>query len=185
MKTIPALLLLAGLAAGSQASAASLNLFTATPQVTGSSVVITVQGSGFADQTSGGDFGLTFDANALSLVSVVVADPPFDISFIDSSPSLLTRVDVFKSTTGAVGPDFDVATITFDVLPGFGSDTLLKLQPSLVGWFKPDAITAYNVTYGSLELTAVPAPGALWLLATGVGALVARRRFHGAIPRGR
>jgi hypothetical protein len=163
------------LAVGSQAYAASLNLVTDTPQVTGSSVVVTVQGSGFTNQTSGGDFGLTFDANALSLLNVVVANPPFDTSFVDSSPSLLTRVDVFKSTTGTVGPAFDVATITFNVLPGFGSGTTLQLQSSLVGWFEPDATTPYDVSYGALQLTAVPAPGALWLLATGIGALGIRR----------
>lgn len=180
MKILSAVFLLSALAMGSQASAASLNLFTATPQVSGPTVVIAVQGSGFTNLTSGGDFGLTFDPAALSLVDVVVANPPFDTASIDSSPSLLARVDVFKSTTGFAGPDFDVATITFNVLPGFGTGTSLQLQSSLVGWLEPDAVTAYDVSYGGLQLTAVPAPGALWLLATGVGVLVARRQLRAA-----
>ncbi|MBL8201971.1 MAG: PEP-CTERM sorting domain-containing protein [Chromatiales bacterium] len=180
MKILSAVILLSALVVGSQASAASLSLFTSTPQVSGPTVTVTVQAAGFTNLTSGGDFSLAFDAAALSLVGVDVPNPPFDTITVDSSPSALNRVDVFKSSTGYVGPSFDVATITFNILPGFGTGTALQLQSSFVGWFEPDATTAYDVTYGGLQLTAVPAPGALWLLATGVGALVARRQLRGA-----
>ncbi|MEZ5565188.1 MAG: PEP-CTERM sorting domain-containing protein [Gammaproteobacteria bacterium] len=179
------------MAAGS-ASAASLDICGVTVlestctsgvirALPGQSISIQISGSGFNNQTSGGDFQINFDPNAFTLTNFVVTNPPFDTSAIndtDVATGTINRVDVFKSTTGNVGPTFNVATLTFDVksLGNTGSNAdMISLAGSLVGWFEPDAITAYDVSYGSLQVSAVPAPAAVWLLATGIGGLVVRR----------
>lgn len=185
-------LLLVSLLAIGNAGAASLDMCGVTvlqPTCTsgliqalpGQSISIQISGSGFTNQTSGGDFQLHFDSNAFTLTSLVITNPPFDTSAIndtDVASGTINRIDVFKSTTGNVGPAFSVATLTFDVkgLGGIGSEAnRISLASSLVGWFEPDAITAYDLSYGSLQVGAVPAPAAVWLLATGIAGRVARR----------
>jgi hypothetical protein len=163
-----------------QANAASLQLSTLTPVTSvGQVLTVTVQGREFLEQTYGGDFKLNFDANALQFVSLVASDPPFDTSSIDTSSSgsgLINRVDVFRFAGGPVGPDFDVATLTFNVLAGIGTGTTLQLGSSLVGWFDPDAVNSYAVAYGGLSVTTgVPLPAALWLFVPAL-ALLPRRR---------
>lgn len=189
MKTISAIALMSSLAigsllAGTPASAASLTLVTVTPGTPGQ-VWLKVQGSGFGNATGGGDFAVSFDGSKLQFDSGA-ADPVFDTVIIPASGSPSPfRVDVFRSAIGNVGTggtQFDVATLKFNLLPGFiAGTTTVQLAESLVGWFDPDATTPYAVDYGNLQVAAVPAPGALWLLATGVGALVARRQLKAAV----
>ena len=209
MKTLSALLLASSLAIAAQAGAASLTIVTSTPQVAvGQTVTFMVQGSGFTDLTSGGDFSVSWNPSALQFVGPVViapvaaSNPPpsaaaqFDTLSVDTTSSaqgLLKRLDIFKASgsdpnntanpTGSIGPDLSVVNLSFLVLDGLLS---LPNRTSVVqvgadqttfalGWFKPDAITSYALTYGSASVSAVPAPPAVWLLATGVAGLVARR----------
>jgi hypothetical protein len=195
MKTISAIALMSSLAigsliAGNPASAASLTLVTATPDTPGQ-VWLTIKGSGFDNATGGGDVQVTFVGTDLQFAGGT-AGALFDtFAILDSGSQPATlgtpspiRVDVFRSAAGNVGTggtEFDVATLKFNVLPGFiAGTTTVELAQSLVGWFQPDATTQYAVDYGSLQVAAVPAPGALWLLATGVGVLVARRQLKAA-----
>ena len=182
-RTIPALAALAALLIGANAPAASLSIITSTPQrAPGQVLTVTIQGAGFDAATSGGDFSVIFDGAALQFVSGTFL-APFDTISIPSTPGASSpiRVDVFRSQSGDVGTGgvlFDVATIDFNVLAGLGAGTTLQLGPDSVfnlGWFDPGVNTQYNVSYGSLGISAVPAPPALWLLGTAVAGLVVRR----------
>ena len=185
------LVALGALLVGANASAASLSLVANPPTsltnpavlAPGQSVLtVTVQGSGFGAGTTGGDFNLAFTGSALQFVSGVPSFW-FDTAVFTSGGQPATlgssspiRADFFRSFPGDVGSGgalFDIATFTFNVLPGFSGSTTLQLSSSLVGWFDPTGSDPYTVTYGNLQV--VPAPPAIWLLATAVGGLAARR----------
>lgn len=192
IRKMPALAALAALLISANASAASLALVTTTPQLSPGQTVltVTVQGFGFVSTTSGGDFSIAFDGAALQFVSGAV-NAPFDtIAFHNSSlqPATLgtpspIRVDVLRLADGYVGAGgvlFDVATLNFNILGGFGAGTTVQLGPDTflgLGWSNPsfDPITVDYATAGSLQISPVPAPPALWLLGTAVGGLVVRR----------
>ncbi len=210
------LLTLVALLAGANASAASLNIATATPNVTvGQTVTFSVTGSGFTDLTNGGDFSISWNPVALQFVGPVVLAPtpasnPFpsrelgfdtlSVTTASAAQGTLTRLDVFKASqscdpitdtsaicqanpSGAIGPDLNIVNVSFLVLSGLlglpNQTAIVSLGADqtqfALGWFKPDASTNYALTYGNASLQVVPAPPAIWLLATAVGGLAARR----------
>lgn len=164
------------------ASAATLSVAPSVSNVgPGGNVVVTISGSEFTNLTYGGDFSVNWNPSVLSFVSVTVSDPPWDTSSVNSSSTgtgLLNRVDVFKFIGAPAGPSFDVAQLTFNVIGNVGTSSAINLTSSIAGWFQPDALTAYSVTYGSATVNVVPVPPAAFLFPIGFAAAArwARRR---------
>jgi len=145
----------------------------------GSLVGVQVYGADFPLGTDGGDFTLHWSAN-LEYVSLVVADPPWDVSAYDDSSAAIGTidfVDVFSTsdTPGAGGVPFAVATLTLRAVSEGAAS--VAIAPSLVGWSL--AGESIDVGYGpdaQLAITAAPAPSVATLVALGLGALLLARR---------
>lgn len=168
------------------AHAASLSVSPSSQDViSGSTVTITVTGSGFTNATNGGDFSVNWDPAVLRYVSTTIIDPPWDTSSItptDVETGLLNRVDVFNFSgdpVGASGASFDIAQLTFDVIGGAGTSSDIGITASLLGWFEPDGLTPYTVDYGlgSVQVQAVPIPAAGLLFPVGPVCLAAVSRW--------
>jgi hypothetical protein len=153
------------------ASAASLTLTQGA--TTSSSVTVLLEGSGFEFNTFGGDFKLTWDPATLEQVTSVSAGPFNSFSGATSSSQTVLSV----SAPNPVGPSFGILSTTFNILAPASPNFILQLspKPSGTGWFQPDGVTPYAVSYGSLTVATVPAPPALWLLGTGLAGLSGRR----------
>jgi hypothetical protein len=192
-RKLPLLVALATLLGVANASAgiitaANLSWTPATSSgAVGDLLVFTVFGSGFSTGTSGGDFAVEWDPAHLAFVSLENAEPLIFDSFSSDlslvSSGLIARVDVFKNSAGTVS-DFDIATLTMQVLAGLASvdSTTLKVvavpPPLGVGWFEAGGTNPFDVTYGTAQASAttvIPAPPAAWLLLTAIGGLAARR----------
>ncbi|MEN8762128.1 MAG: VPLPA-CTERM sorting domain-containing protein [Thiogranum sp.] len=163
------------------AEAATVSLIPgSTLTSVGATVTLSIEGSGFTDNTDGGTFTTTWDPAILQLASFTIANPPWDVSFVtDSDPNdgLLDSVFLATSPIGGAGPDFLIGTLTFDVV-GDGS-TLVSMtdDPLFGGWVAPGAVPI-AVTYQGATVSTVPVPAAVWLFGSGLLGLVgiARRK---------
>lgn len=83
------------------AEAATVSLIPgATQSSVGATVTLSIEGSGFTGNADGGAFHATWDATILQLVSVSIASPPWDLSFVtDSDPNDGLLDSVFVATS--------------------------------------------------------------------------------------
>ena len=136
----------------------------------------------FTDAVDAGDFSISWDATVLQYAGIVVADPPWDTSFIGESQVASGLVDlVFLGNSGAALTDFPILTISFNVIGADGTSTTVDMFEGefSTGWSAPGGIQV-PVTYidGQVTVSPVPVPAAVWLMASGLLGLVgvARRR---------
>ncbi|OAI11818.1 hypothetical protein A1507_19670 [Methylomonas koyamae] len=168
----------AGLMASSFASqAATIGFIPDSASVTtGGTIQIKLVGSDFSNGTFGGGLSVAWDASLLSLQSFDTSVFPGDLGLadvgvdtvIDNNAGKLENLSVASFFQGAPDASFDIAVLTFK---GLASGTSL-LQASL-GQFSSgfDNIwTDYNndviglqFAPASLNVAAVPLPGAAWL----------------------
>ena len=140
-----------------------------------STIEILIAGSGFDANADGGDFNVSWDSGVLSFVDITIADPPWDTTFLDTGSAAAGFIDsVFLGTSplGGVGPEFEIATLSFDVVGAAGSNTTITLADALVGWFAPGA-NSIDVSYDELKITVVPLPGAAVLFGAALLAMTA------------
>ena len=136
----------------------------------------------FTDAVDAGDFSISWDATVLEYTGIVVADPPWDTPFIDdsSAPAGLVEI-IFLGTSGPAVTNFDILTISFNVIGADGDSTTVDMFEGAfsTGWSAPGGIQV-PVDYidGQVTVSPVPVPAAVWLMASGLLGLVgvARRR---------
>ena len=163
---------------------------TATPNI-GENFSLTVSGSGFPD-TVGATLKIFFDSAKVALRSptlgtgvVLAAGSPFTggIAYSGTNPFVSGNIiSVLAPTVGTLpSGTFDAFVMNFTALVNFGllspSSLYIELRDDQgdFSWTDATTFSAIPVTYTQATLGAVPAPAAVWLLATGVVALAGRR----------
>ena len=155
------------------ASAATVSVGSYTQQL-GDTFDVSIIGTGFDTLTNGGDFTLAFDPAILQASAAPVDTAVWEFAGLSTITSGLITFSVASFSDR--GPDFNIATVTFNAI-GLGLSALdLEGDP----WAAPGGI-AIDVTYldGSASVSPVPLPAAAWLLLSAVGAVGAfgvRRR---------
>jgi len=159
---------------------ASTVSFVSSPTVNvGQTFSLDLVGTGFTDIIDGGGVSLSFDASVLQVNSVTVDTGVWDFfddpGSIDNTGGNVTEIQ-FASFFGATG-DFAIATIEF-FAAGAGTSALglteSILNPFGSGGFPLDPPVTFLT--GSVTVTAVPLPAALWLMLSGLGVLGALRK---------
>ncbi len=177
LKAITALAVL-GLTAG-QSMAATVGLTEVNPIDTNGAPTIDLQlvGTDFAAPgVDGGNFTFSWDPAVLQYTATTVASPPWDADAIVSDGNAASGVVDFVFTTytpsGGLFPNFDIATISFNVIGAVGSSTSITFADSAFGGFVSPGAVPVAVTYvnGLVNVTAsaVPVPAAVWLFGTGL-----------------
>ncbi len=173
MKTTLSLGLAALLVLGTgAASAATVSVGSYTQQL-GDTFDVSIIGSGFDSLTNGGDFTLAFDPAILQATAAPVDTAVWE--FGNPSGTIIPGLISFSvASFSDRGPDFPIATVTFNAI-GLGLSALdLEGDP----WAAPGGV-AIDVTYVDGSVSPVPLPAAAWLLLSAVGAVGAfgvRRR---------
>ena len=145
-------------------------------------IVISDLGDGVAPSLAQWDFDVTYDDTILDFVSVA-----FGTELSLNSPSTTTTLDGVQfvgltemSNDSAAtliadqAPAFVMATLTFDTI-GTGT-TLLGIDLFALKDTNDDALIRTFGPTGSAKVTVTPEPGALLLVALGIGGAVAWRR---------
>lgn len=147
--------------------------FATSPTVNlGATFTLDLIGTGFAGGTDGGGVNVAFDASVLNVLSVSL-DPIWDVwadtGTIDNSGGSITGIDF--STFSSMPSDFTIGSIQFQAI-GAGASGLSLTESFGIGGFalsgEPQTVSFLD---GSISVTAVPLPAALWLMLSGLTAL--------------
>lgn len=179
------------IATTSMTQAATVNVVPSTNviDVSGDFSVL-VSGTNFPE-TGGATLGLRFNPNVVKVSGIFLATgSPFDFippSVIDNVTGEVPFISVFAPLMGTLpSGSFDAFYIAFySVAIGAANISLIE-GGVLQGWTGADLSLISGITYNQANVTVtqstVPLPAAVWLLLSGLGALVSAGRF--AIGRG-
>ena len=169
------------LLAALSAQAESLSVLPSVTNVLkGSSFSLDVQATGFADRTNGGGFNLDFDPTVLHLDSIVI---PASWEFLRSTGTVsasggsVTDIN-FNTFTSPVSGSFLTATLNFTAIEAGSSQVKLSANDFVFGDSLGNPV-AVSFNAATVNVAAVPEPGSLSLVITGlaaVGGLMRRRR---------
>jgi len=177
--TLCATLLLGGLAA--RVDAASISL---TPQAqtvdAGGSLLLDLTMDFSDDPTVGGGVDIFYDASKLTYVGFVFNSGWGNDAFYNRQPDNIAgelNGLAFGSDVGVSGPA-TVGTLTFTAGPGQWTTalTMAANDSPAGGFYSARTFTLQTVSYQGATASTVPLPGAVWLLGSGLAAMVGLRR---------
>jgi hypothetical protein len=154
---------------------------------------VTVVGRDFTDGavgTLGGGFIVDWDPTILTLDSfnlTFAGDQGFAQAAVLDNVSGFLNADVSSFLTGVTTKDFDIAVLTFSTV-GLGTSPLDLSVGTYTGsgsdivWGDGDGFAIPQPTYadGSVMVSAVPVPAAVWLFGSGLLGLIGVARRHNA-----
>lgn len=191
---MPALAFLGLMAATVTSQAATISFVTAIDAsvAVGDTIQVQLYGSDFANGTYGGGLSVSWDASLLSLQSYDSSVFPGDLGLadagvntvVDNNAGTLSNLSVASFFEGAPNASFDIAVLTFKGLAAGTSALQASLGQFTSGFdniwtdYNNDVISLQFVP-SSLNVTAVPVPGAAWLFGSvllgGLGAVRRQR----------
>ncbi len=142
-----------------------------TTVVLGSIFTLDIVGTGFPG-TEGGGAQFTYDASVLQVNSVTIDSNVWEF-FADtgSIDNITGSVDgIAVATFVDPGASFAVASIEF-VAIGIGATSLLLSENPLNPWASAGSPVNPAMTAGSVAVTPVPVPAAVWMFGSALGLL--------------
>lgn len=127
----------------------------------GDILTVTIVGSDFTTNTDGGSFDLSWNSSVVNFRSINIADSTWDNSFdnrANSNPNPLS-ISVGNSASTGIGDDFEIATVTFNVVGQPGDSTNFLIVDAFGGWAENGVlpVNKINVTYGTAAIRVVEA----------------------------
>ena len=161
---------------------------TVTPSATivapGQTFSLTVSGTGFPE-TVGATLKLFFNSNVsvvtptLTAGIVLAAGTPFTGGIVAPSPFLSGNILSILAPTVGTLPSGSFNAFVINMVANASGDgaagIVLSDDQGDFSWTDATTFLAIPVTYTQANVSVVPAPAAVWLLATGVVALAGRR----------
>lgn len=173
MKNIKKLIFVVSILASGYSSAATITLGSSTTNVnTNDTFTIDIIGNNFVCNVDGGGVNFTFDSSILNVVSVSIDETVWDFGgfgintgTIDNTNGTLDglMVNTFANVTG----DFVVATIEMQAVAG-GSSSLLLSEYVLNPWGSAGNLINPDFIGGTVNVSSVPVPAAVWLMGSGL-----------------
>ncbi|RDH80810.1 MAG: hypothetical protein DIZ80_17465 [endosymbiont of Galathealinum brachiosum] len=132
-------------------------------------------GTDFLTNVDGGGVNISFDSNVLNVLSVSVDENLWDFGSggintgtIDNNVGTVNSIYVNAWST--VSGNFSVASVMFEAV-GAGTTDLTLSEFAFNPWASGGSLIDHNYVAGSVSVSAVPVPAAVWLFGSGLIAL--------------
>ena len=183
MKNLTKLFFIASFLLCHQVSAAIIEWSVSTSSVNVNDVFsINIIATGFTDNVDGGGVNISFDSSVINIQSISIDESVWDFGGLGISTGTIDNsvgtVDgIMVNTFGDVAGDFIVATVEVKAIAEGISDLSLT-EYTLNPWASGGVAINPDYVNGTVEVSAVPLPAAIWLFGSGLLGLisVARRK---------
>jgi hypothetical protein len=148
----------------------------------GDTFTVDVQGAGFEADIVGGAFALAFDTTVLHLDSWATDTSVWALGGGSSAVTGDYYFNAFSPSSNYPKGEMNIGDLKFSVV-GLGSTTIVLADP-ILNWATTGGQAYPNqnqIQYGSLTVSAVPAPASYWMFGTGLMVLGWMRR--GRFPK--